>query len=58
MLQRDRGESLESYLAERVFAGKTGARVEPDPQDVRGFQKFMERYAAGLAIERAAVEYS
>jgi sugar (pentulose or hexulose) kinase len=57
MLWRNKGESLESYLAEKVFAGKTGARVEPDPQDVRGFKQFMERYAKGLAIERAAVEH-
>jgi uncharacterized protein YeaO (DUF488 family) len=31
--------------------------IEPGPHDVRGFKKFMERYTAGLAIERAAVEH-
>jgi sugar (pentulose or hexulose) kinase len=49
-------QPLEQFLAEKVFAGKTGARVEPDPQDVESFGKFMELYSAGLKVERAAVE--
>ncbi|MDR1574837.1 MAG: FGGY-family carbohydrate kinase [Treponema sp.] len=56
MLQKEPGETLESYLAEKVFAGNSGERMDPDPEDVRSFKQFMERYAAGLAIERAAVE--
>ena len=30
--------------------------MDPDPADVEGFEKFMEVYTAGLAIERAAVD--
>ena len=30
--------------------------LEPDPRDVEGFGKFMERYIASLPVERAAVE--
>ena len=30
--------------------------LEPDPRDVAGFDKFMERYVAALPAERAAVE--
>jgi sugar (pentulose or hexulose) kinase len=61
MLQGHKGKgqdalSLEKFLAEKVFANVTGARVEPDQKDVRGFKKYMERYSAGLKIERAAVE--
>ena len=56
MRQRQDGESLEKFLAERVFAGKTGVTIEPDPRDVNGFEQFMKHYTAGLAIERAAVE--
>jgi sugar (pentulose or hexulose) kinase len=55
MLQKQGGESLEKFLAEKVFANVTGAKLEPDPADVRGFKKFMERYSAGLKIEQAAV---
>jgi sugar (pentulose or hexulose) kinase len=53
---RQRGETLEKFLAEKVFAGKTGVQIEPDPKDVESFGKFMERYSAGLKIERVAVE--
>jgi sugar (pentulose or hexulose) kinase len=55
MLQGSKGESLEKFLAEKVFANVTGAKVEPDPADVQGFKKFMERYSAGLKIEQTAV---
>jgi sugar (pentulose or hexulose) kinase len=48
--------TLEEFLADKVFAGKTGALIEPNPNDVKSFTKFMERYTAGLKIERAAVE--
>lgn len=30
--------------------------VEPDPEDVKGFDEFIEKYTKCLAIERAAVE--
>ena len=56
MLWQEKGETLESYLAKKVFAGKEGTRITPDPKDVRSFKKFMERYTAGLEIERAAVK--
>lgn len=56
MLQRAPGESLEAYLADKVFAGQQRTTVAPDPRDVAGFAAFMERYTRGLAIERAAVD--
>ncbi|MDR1575884.1 MAG: FGGY-family carbohydrate kinase [Treponema sp.] len=56
MLQ-ERKTPLEQFLAEKVFAGKTGEKVDPDPKDVQGFRKFMERYTAGLNIEQAAVKH-
>jgi sugar (pentulose or hexulose) kinase len=56
MQEKEDGESLEDYLNNRIFAGQTGSQVEPDPADVEGFRAFMERYKAGLAIERAAVD--
>ena len=56
MLWREKGETLESYLAKKVFAGKEGVKVMPVPGDVQSFKKFMERYTPGLEIERAAVK--
>jgi sugar (pentulose or hexulose) kinase len=52
----NRGMLLERFLTEKVFAGKTGAKIEPDSKDVASFRKFMERYTVGLKIEKAAVE--
>jgi sugar (pentulose or hexulose) kinase len=57
MRRKKEGETLEDYLERKVFAGNKGLRVEPDGIDVQGFEQFMERYAAGLKIERAAAEY-
>ena len=56
MLHKAPNEALETYLADKVFAGQRGATIAPDPADVDGFAAFMERYKKGLAIERAAVE--
>jgi sugar (pentulose or hexulose) kinase len=56
-VNRKEGESLSAFLSERVFAGKSGASVAPDPRDAAGFDAFFRRYAEGLAIERAAVAH-
>ncbi len=56
MVNRADGESLEDFLKHKVFAGKQGDPVAPDPADVAGFNEFMKRYTMGLAIERAAVD--
>lgn len=56
MLNKDANEALESYLAERVFAGQNAVTLAPDARDVEGFAAFMTRYTQGLGIERAAVD--
>jgi len=48
--------TLDAFLEEKVFAGDTGISMDPDAKDVAGFDEFIKRYSAGLAIERAAVE--
>lgn len=57
MSRKPGGETLEDYLGQTVFAGKTGTKIAPNPADVDGFERFMKRYVGGLAIERAAVEH-
>ena len=57
MKNKKSDETLDTYLAEQVFAGSEGISMEPDPADVKGFDAFIERYKAGLPIEHAAVEY-
>ena len=53
---KEDGETLDAYLEKKVFGGQHGTVMEPDAEDVKGFDEFMVRYHAGLPIERAAVE--
>lgn len=46
---------LGAYLNEHVFAGAAIDTIAPDSADVTGFNTYLERYSAGLAIQRAAV---
>jgi sugar (pentulose or hexulose) kinase len=56
-LEKKESESLEAYLAQKVFDKNAGAQVEPKMEDMRGFAVFMERYQRALAVERCAVEH-
>lgn len=56
MLQKEDGESLKDYLAQKVFKSGNVQTQEPVAEDVKGFDEFMKDYNVGLAIERAAVE--
>ncbi|MEE0639369.1 MAG: FGGY-family carbohydrate kinase, partial [Acutalibacteraceae bacterium] len=56
MKNRADGESLDSFLDSKVFGDMLGDSVAPDAEDTEGFKKYMDRYRAGLAIERAAVD--
>jgi sugar (pentulose or hexulose) kinase len=49
------GGNLASYLTSTVFAHAESRSVAPGPDDVAGFAAYLDRYQAGLAIERAAV---
>ena len=53
---KSEGETLESYLNSRVFAGVSGSTVQPDGETVDGFNSYMERYRALLDVERKAAE--
>ena len=53
---RQEGESLEAYLEQKVFAGKAGEAVKPLESEAEGFAAFIRRYAAGLPVERAAID--
>nr|WP_325238682.1 FGGY-family carbohydrate kinase [uncultured Oscillibacter sp.] len=57
MLQKAENERLEDFLGKRVFAGASGTTVQPDAALVQGFNTYIQRFKALLAVERAAVEY-
>ncbi|GAA0998003.1 xylulokinase [Subtercola frigoramans] len=50
------GQGLHGYLRDRVFADAAFQTVIPDPGDVAGFASYLDRYEAGLDVERSAVD--
>lgn len=50
------GEKLEEFLDNRIFKSLSGETIVPEPEETAGFEKFMEHYRDGLAIEKAAIE--
>ena len=54
MAQRLGDETLEAYLARRVFGSAASVTLEPDPKDAEGFAAFIARYKALLPAEKAA----
>ena len=56
MLQKSEGESLEDYLASRVFAGVSGSTAEPETDTAAGFDSYIKWYKALLEVEQAAVK--
>ena len=56
MIHKGENESLKDYLAEKVFAGNKGTKMEPEAKDVEGFNQYIERYKAGFAVEHAAIK--
>lgn len=55
MINKNDNQTLDDFLNEEVFKGQKEVTIEPDKEDVEGFDEFIERYKAGLKIEEAAV---
>ncbi len=53
--EKEDGEELPDYLSRRIFAGQTGTTIGPKPEDVAGFDAFIEKYKSTLPAEKAAV---
>lgn len=56
MRQKEEVESLGEYLKRSAFAEKEENVLEASETEKEGFRKFMERYKAGLEVEKSAVE--
>ena len=56
LVNNSNGSTLADWLESNVFAGNTGVEIAPTAEDVAGFNKWIENYKRGLAIEQAAVE--
>lgn len=58
LAERPEGEAppdLGTWLSDTVFRDAEPVTVEPEPADVEGFARYLERYRAGLEVERAAI---
>lgn len=55
MLRRDEGETLEDYLAQKVFANVRRTTLMPAAEEAEGFARYLTQYRACLAVEKAAV---
>ena len=47
---------LDEFLETKVFAGTPGSVMEPDEADVTGFKAYLNRFLAGLPVEKLAAE--
>lgn len=56
MLKKAEGETLAAYLSDKVFAGDEGSKIDPVPEDMEGFEEFIERFKTGLPVEQKAIE--
>ena len=54
--KKKEGESLEDYLANRVFCGAESVTLDPDPADVAGFNAYVDEYKKLIEVEKKAVE--
>ncbi|MDQ6418498.1 FGGY-family carbohydrate kinase [Paenibacillus sp. LHD-117] len=57
LIDKEQEQRLDDFLERKVFQDVEGQEMAPDPADVKGFEAFLERYKAGLAIEQAAVDH-
>jgi len=57
LVNKEKDQSLAYFLDDVVFAGNAGVEIAPTPEDVEGFNTYIENYKKGIAIENAAVKY-
>lgn len=56
LLQKADGQTLEDFLASRVFAGQAVHTVQPELEEQAGFARFLASYKNALRTERSAIE--
>lgn len=56
MVYKNEKESLADYLDEKVFKGEKGSVLEPNEEDVKGFDAYIKRYQAAIKIQNVAIE--
>lgn len=57
LVNNEKNQSLADFLDESVFVGDAGVEVSPSPEEVAGFNKYIESYKAALPVEEMAVKF-
>ena len=57
LVNNEKKQSLADFLDENVFVGDAGVEISPVPEDVAGFNAYIENYKVGLPIEEAAAKF-
>lgn len=57
LVNNEKKQSLADFLDENVFVSDAGVEISPVPEDVAGFNAYIENYKAGLPIEEAAAKF-
>lgn len=58
MIEKSEGESLADYLERAIFTGCKRFTVNPDKDDVLGFERYTNQYLNALAAEKEAGRFS
>ncbi len=56
MINKAEGESLNDFLNRKIFAGANVTVLTPTAEEVAGFDSYIVRYQAGIAVQKAAIE--
>ncbi|MQS52091.1 xylulokinase [Companilactobacillus mishanensis] len=48
------GQNLDDYLDHKVFSNPESMTLSPEPEGVKGYEEFTEKYVAGLPVEAQA----
>lgn len=54
--EKEDGETLERYLAEKIFADARSVTLAPDEETSLGFNRYLDRFRKALKIEESAIE--
>ncbi|MFV0364562.1 MAG: xylulokinase [Suipraeoptans sp.] len=57
LINKEKDETLDSFLDNKIFKGEEGVSIAPVKEDVEGFEQFIKRFKEGLVVEQAAIEH-
>ncbi|MCR5272623.1 MAG: FGGY-family carbohydrate kinase [Lachnospiraceae bacterium] len=56
VVNKDKDQTFADFLDKKVFHGEKGQIMNPDPEDVKGFDSYIEEYKAAISAEKEIVK--